>query len=526
MKILITDPLSQEGIDYLKQQSGIEVAYQPELSPEALLPEIGNAEGLIVRSKTQVTKEVIEAAQRLRVIGRAGAGVDNIDLDAATRKGVVVMNTPGGNSTSAAEHAFALLLALARKIPFADPSLRAGKWNKKAYIGQELQNKTLGIIGIGKIGSIVAQRAQSFQMKVVVFDPFVSEEYTNDLGVELCSLEEVLSRSDFISLHVPLNAKTQSLICKRTLRLMKKGALLINTARGELVVEEDLADALEEGHLGGAGLDVFENEPKIHPRLLTSDRTVLTPHIAGSTIEAQSKVGYDIAQQVTTFLQHEVILNAVNFPSTTSKEMEQIQPFLSLGEKLGAFVSQISQIRISEVGIRYYGDLTRLNYKPISNYILKAILKPILSEEINQVNARNYARERGIAVIETVSSRQRSYSNLVSIQLRSPEKTEWIEGAILHQGNLRLVSIDGIPVETALGKQILFLRNQDTPGVIGQVGMILGEAKINIASFVLGRDGDQPYAVGVVNTDGEVPEEVLENIRNIPAVEFALLIRL
>ena len=526
MKILITDPLSEDGVDYLKQQPDFEVVCRSDLSLDALLSEIRDADGLIVRSKTQVTQEVIEKASQLRVIGRAGAGVDNIDLKAATRKGVVVMNTPGGNSISVAEHAFALLLALARKIPFADPSLRSGVWNKKAFIGQELQNKTLGLVGLGKIGSIMAQRAPSFQLKVLAYDPFVSEEYTRDLGVELRTLEEVLSKADFVSLHAPLNETTKGMICKDTLQLMKKGAFLINAARGELVVEEDLADALEKGHLGGAGLDVFENEPNVHPRLIASDHTVLTPHIAASTVEAQSKVGYDIAQQVTAYLQHEVIVNAVNFPSMTPRELEQIQPYLGLAEKLGSFISQVSSIRLSEIGIRYYGDFAKLNYKPISNYILKAILKPILSEEINQVNARNYAEERGISIIETASSRQRSYSNLISIQLRSPEKTEWIEGAILHRGNYRLVSIDGIPIETELGEHILFIRNQDTPGVIGLVGTILGKAKINIASFVLGRNGDGAHAVGVVNTDGEIPEEVMQEIRNIPAVQFLLLVRL
>ncbi len=526
MKILITDPLSEEGVDYLKQQPELEVICRSDLSLDALLSEIRDVEGLIVRSKTRVTQEVIEAASQLRVIGRAGAGVDNIDLEAATHKGVVVMNTPGGNSISVAEHAFALLLALARKIPFADPSLRSGVWNKKAFIGQELHNKTLGLVGLGKIGSLIAQRAPSFNLKVLAYDPFVSEDYTRDLGVELRTLEEVLSEADFVSLHAPLNEKTKGMICKDTLKLMKKGALLINAARGDLVVEEDLADALEKGHLGGAALDVFENEPNVHPRLLASSHTVLTPHIAASTVEAQSKVGYEIAQQVAAYLKHEVIVNAVNFPSMTPKELEQVQPYLGLAEKLGSFISQISPIRLSEIGIRYYGDFAKLNYKPISNYILKAILKPILSEEINQVNARNYAEERGISVIETVSSRQRSYSNLISIQLRSPEKTEWIEGAILHKGNYRLVSIDGIPIETELGEHILFIRNQDTPGVIGLVGTILGKANINIASFVLGRNGDGAHAVGVVNTDGEISEEVMEEIRNIPAVQFLLLVHL
>lgn len=526
MKILITDSLSKEGLEFLQKQPGFQVTCNTKLSPRELLEEIRDADALIVRSKTQVTAEVIEAGERLRVIGRAGAGVDNIDLEAATRKGIMVMNIPGGNSVSAAEHAFALLMALARRIPSADASLRRGSWEKTAFLGQELENKTLGIVGLGKIGSVLAQRGNGFHMRVIAYDPFVSEKYAADLGVELLSLEEVLAGADFVSLHLPLNEKTQGLMCKRTLALMKKGAFVINTARGGLVVEDHLVEALESGHLGGAALDVFENEPCIHPRLLQSNRVVLTPHIAGSTVEAQVKVGHDIAVQVADYLQRETILNAVNFPSITPKELANILPYVRLGEKLGSFISQVSQIRISEIGIRYYGELVHLPQKPISNYILKAILKPILSEAINEINARNYARERGISVVETVSSRERSYSNLISIQLRSPEKTEWIEGAVLRQGNQRLVSMDGIPIETQLGKTILFIRNKDMPGVIGQVGTILGNAHINIASFVLGRDGEQPYAVGVVNTDSEISEEVLAQIRSIPAILFAQVVHL
>ena len=525
-KVLITDPLSEEGIEYLKEQPGLQVDYQPKLSAESLLSEIREVDALIVRGKTQVTREVIEVARRLRIIGRAGAGVDNIDLEAATSKGIVVMNTPGGNSVSAAEHSFALLFSLARKIPFADASLRGVKWDKTSFVGQEIQGKVLGVIGLGTIGSILAERAMSFGMEVVAYDPFVSEKYAADLGVALLSLEQLLTRSDFVSLHLPLNEKTRGLICQGTLEMMKKEAFLINTARGGLVVEEDLANALEKGKLSGAALDVFENEPKINPRLLDSGQTVLTPHIAGSTIEAQAKVGYDITVQVADYLQHEVIINAINFPSITTKELSYILPYVRLGEKLGSFITQISSIRISEIGIRYYGDLTQLNYQPISNYILKAILKPMLWETVNEVNARNCAKERGILVVETVSSRERSYSNLISIQLRSSQKTGWIEGAILRQGNLRLVSVDGVPVETQLGDALLFIRNQDTPGVIGQVGTILGTARINIASFVLGRNGDLPYAVGVVNTDSDISEEILEKISRIPAVHFAQVIHL
>jgi D-3-phosphoglycerate dehydrogenase len=525
MKVLISDNLSDEGIQYLKQQPGLEVMNCPGLAPEALLQEIQDAEALLVRSKTKVTREVIETGSRLRVVGRAGAGVDNIDLEAATRKGIVVMNTPGGNSVSAGEHAFALLLSLARKIPFADASLRAGKWNKNAFTGQELQGKTLGVLGLGKIGSVSAKRGLSFEMKVVAYDPFVTEQYAKDLGVELLPLEEVLKASNFITLHLPKNEKTLGLINRERIAMMKNGACLINTARGQLIVEDDVLEALESGKLGGAALDVFENEPTINPRLLASPKVIVTPHIAGSTVEAQAKVGYDIAVQVADYLLREVILNAVNFPSITPKELEHILPYARLGEKLGTLIAQISQIRISEIGVRYYGELTKLNYKPITNYVLKSVLKPILSDSINEVNARAWAKERGISVVETVSSRDRSYSNLISLQLRSADQTEWVEGALLRQGNPRLVSIDGIPVESPLNGTMLFIRNEDKPGVIGSVGTILGESNINIASFVLGRSPENSLAVGVVNTDSDIPPACVDKIRAIPAVRFAQVIR-
>jgi len=526
MKVLISDKLSPEGIEYLQKQPGLRVVNQPGLSPEALLTEIADAQALIVRSKTKVTPQVIEAGQQLRVIGRAGAGVDNIDLPAATRKGIVVMNTPGGNSVSAGEHAVALMLALARKIPFADASIRSGKWEKSAFTGQELQGKTLGVLGLGKIGSVVAKRAMCFEVKVIAYDPFVSEQYAKDLGVELAPLQELLARADFLTLHLPANEKTQGIINKENIALMKQGASLINTARGKLIVEQDLIDALKSGKIGGAALDVFENEPQVNPALLETGKVIVTPHIAGSTVEAQAKVGYDIAVQIADFLQHEIILNAVNFPSITPKELQQVLPYARLGEALGSFITQISNIRICEIGVRYYGELTRVSYKPITNYIVKSVLKPMLSENINEVNALAYAKERGISVIETVSSRQRSYSNLISVQLRSADQTEWVEGALLRQGSPRLVSVDGIPLEAELKGPMLFIRNDDKPGVIGQVGTILGDAKTNIASFVLGRGSERPYAVGVVNTDSPISDSTMKKIKAIPAVQFAQVIQL
>lgn len=526
MKVLISDKLSDDGVEFLRQQPDIVVVNSPAMSTDELKAEIADAEALIVRSKTRVTPEIIESARQLRVIGRAGAGVDNIDLEAATRRGIVVMNTPGGNSTSAAEHALALLLALARKIPFAHESLHQGDWNKSAFIGTEVQGKTLGILGLGKIGSVLARRAMGFEMKVLAYDPFVSEDYAADLGVELTPIEQIFKTSDFISLHLPLTEKTRYLVRTETIRQMKDGVLLVNAARGGLINEDDLIEALNSGKIGGAALDVFENEPNISHRLRETPNVILTPHIAGSTLEAQAKVGYDIAKQIVNFLKEDVIVNAVNFPSLSPQELAQLSHYIQLGEKLGSFIGQISQIRLSEIGIRYYGDLTQINHKPLSNYILKAILQPILSEEVNQINARSFARDRGISVIETVSSRERSYSNLISLQLRSKDRTEWVEGAILRQGNLRLVSLDGIPVETQLGKTMLVMRNEDRPGVIGKVGSLLGEANINIASFVLGRSDNAPHAVGIVNTDSDIDPSVLDQIRKIPAIQFAQIVHL
>ncbi|GAB4240300.1 MAG: phosphoglycerate dehydrogenase [Acidobacteriota bacterium] len=526
MKVLISDAMSEEGVQHLQQQPGLEVVYKPGIAGDDLKRELADAAALIVRSKTKVTSEVIEAAPQLRVIGRAGAGVDNIDLETATRRGIVVMNTPGGNSISAAEHAFALMMAIARKIPFAHMSMVAGEWNKAKFTGVELNGKTLGILGLGKIGSIVARRGLGFNMKVLAYDPYVSEAYAQDLGVELCPLEVVLERADFLSLHLPLNDQTRALINAPNLARMKPGAYLINTARGGLIDEPALIAALRSGHLAGAALDVFPEEPKVSEELRSLPNVVLTPHIAASTREAQAKVGYDIAVQVADYLLREIIVNAVNFPSLSPRELDQLSTYIRLGEKLGTFVGTIARLRIEEIGIRYYGELTNLNYKALSNYVLKGILKPVLSESINEVNARKLAAERGISVIETVSSRERSYSNLISIQLRAKDRMEWVEGAVLRHGDLRLVSVDGIPAETQLGPYVLFVRNEDKPGVVGHLGTILGDAGINIASFVLGRNDQQKHAVGVINTDSPVPEEVLKKIEALPLVRFVCAVRL
>lgn len=513
--------MSEEGIAFLEKQQGFQVVNRPGMSVDELLEEVADASALLVRSKTKVTPDVLAAAPKLKAVGRAGAGVDNIDLKEATRRGVVVMNTPGGNSISVAEHTLALMLALARKIHEADSSMKAGQWNKSQLMGQELHGKTLGVVGLGKIGALVAQLAKSFGMKVTAYDPFISEQFAADKGIELRDFEEVLQVADFVTLHLPVNDDTKGLINTQTLGFMKPSAFLINAARGPLINEDDLITALETGGLAGAALDVFNNEPNPDPRLMSTGKVVATPHIAGSTREAQVKVGYGIAQQVADYLLHNIIRNAVNFPSVSSAEMEKLRPYLELGERLGAIIGRVCGIRFSEIGVRYYGELGKLNTKPITSRIVHAVLRPNLTEEVNDINARDRAAERGIEVIETVSSRSRSYSNLISIQLRNVDQTEWIEGAILHQGNLHLVSIDGIGVEAPLGNHLLFIRNDDKPGVVGHVGTILGDAGVNIASFVLGRGGGQPHAIGVLNVDSSPSKEVLEKIRQVPAVRFA-----
>jgi D-3-phosphoglycerate dehydrogenase / 2-oxoglutarate reductase len=460
-------------------------------------------------------------------VGRAGSGVDNIQLEAATKKGVVVMNTPGGNSISVAEHAVGLMLALARSLPQASASTREGKWEKKKFMGIELKDKTLGVVGLGKIGLEVVKRAKAFQMNVLVYDPFVADRVAKDLNVKLVSLDELYAGSDIITLHVPAVESTRQMINAQSIARMKDGVRIINTARGDLVNEADLVAALTSGKVAAAALDVFSVEPPAADNPLTKLPNVLvTPHIAASTVEAQEVVGVEIAEQVRSFLKNGIIRNAVNFPSVTFEEYQRLGPFLRLGENLGSFVSQISEGRMEEIGIRYYGETVDINTNLVANSIILGILKPILSEEVNIINARKILEERGILLIESRSNRVRSYSNLISVKLRTSMREEWIEGTILSQDNTRLVSVDGITVEAPLHGTILFIRNNDTPGVIGQIGTLLGNNAINIANFALGRSEGNHHAVGVVNADSEIRDQVLSQIVACPSIQFARVVRL
>ncbi len=526
MKILISDKLSQPGIKLLQEEPSWQVDVRTNLTPRELLETIGDYDALVVRSNTKVTEEVITSAKTLKVIGRAGTGVDNINLEAATNKGIVVMNTPGGNSISVAELSMGLMLSMARTVPQASASTREGKWDKKSFTGIELKDKTLGIVGFGKIGMEVAKRARAFQMNLLVYDPYVSERLAQDFNVKLMSLEQLFADSDVISLHVPLVEATRNLINAASIARMKKGVRIINTARGELINETDLIAALDAGKVAGAAIDVLSMEPPSPENPLPKHpKVIVTPHIAASTAEAQEVVGMEIAEQVRSFLKEGIIRNAVNFPSVSFEEYKKLGPFLRLGENLGGFISQICDGRMNEVGIRYYGDTVDINTHLIASSILVGILQPSLGEGVNLINARKHLEERGILLVESQSTRARSYSNLISVRVKTDVREEWVEGTILSKDNIRLVSVDGIDIEAPLHGSILFIRNNDTPGVIGQIGTLLGNNQINIANFALGR-GESRHAVGVVNVDSSVSDSVLKLICACPSIQFARLVQL
>lgn len=526
MKILVTDSIPTQAIELLTSQ-GWEVDVKLGLSESNLIALIANYDGLIIRSGTRVTARVLAAAERLKVIGRAGAGVDNVDVEAATKKGILVMNTPGGNSVSVAEHTLGLMLALARHLVQADQSMKQGCWDKKRFIGRELRGKTLGVIGLGKVGQEVAKRATYLGMRVIAHDPFIPERLAQDVDVKLVSLNELYSSADVISLHASLNQTTRQLINRESLRQMKDGVILINSARGELIDEDALLEALDAGKVAGAGLDVFCQEPSPNPQLVRHPHVIATPHIAASTQEAQEQVGVDIAEQIISYLQNGQIRNAVNFPAIPPEEYHRMGIFLELGEKLGRFIAQVAHVQLHEIGIRYYGELGSRNTYPVSNAVLSGVLKPVLGDDVNLINARRLAEERHITVIETRSSRQRSFSNLISVQLRDGRGgVDWVEGTVLHQDSMRLVSVDGLDLEVPLSRYMLLIRNQDVPGVIGRLGTVLGNARVNIASFALGRRPELAEAIGVLTVDSPISADVLQEIRRSAGIKEARFVTL
>ena len=531
MKIVVTENISEGGLEVLRE-TGWEVAYLPDSRlplEQALEKEIVQADGLVIRSATRVTPLLLEQSKKLQAIGRAGVGVDNIDVEAATRRGILVMNTPGGNAVSVAEHTMALLMTLARDIPKANSLLKQGKWAKKGLTGVELRGKVLGLVGLGRVGLEVARRAKSFGMKILAYDPYVSPRIAEDQEVRLKKLDEVLAESDFLSLHAALTPETQHLVNSANLAKMKPSIRLVNCARGELVNEAELLEAIDSGRVAGAGLDVFEIEPpapgSAGAKLLEHPRVVATPHIAGSTEEAQEVVGLHIAQQLRDYLRDGIVRNAVNLPSLSAEEFKKLEPYVELGDKLGAFLAQISGGRMNRVSISYDGGLAEVNTRTVRNAVLKGVLNVALAEKANLVNAGTLAEERGLEVEELRSRRRINFSNSLGVALQAEGVSPSILGMVGMNGGLRILGINDIDIEVPLKGNILFIQNKDVPGVIGRIGTILGAAQINIANFALGRGQDNDQALGVINVDHDVPKKVLVEIGDIPAVNEVRLIR-
>ena len=517
MKVLITDNISPKCVEILKN-AGLEVDIKVGMKPEELRACIGDYQGLIIRSATKVTSEIIDAAASLKVIGRAGSGLDNVDRTAATKKGIVVMNTPGGNTITTAEHTIALMVSLARQIPQATMSMKAGKWEKKKFMGIELFNKTLGIVGIGNIGSQVAKRMQAFAMNVIAYDPFLSEDKAKAMGVEKVDLRELFRRSDFITIHTPLTAETKNLIDRETLAVMKPGVRIINCARGGIISEKDLYDALVEGKVGGAALDVFEKEPPENNPLLTLDTVIATPHLGASTREAQENVAVAVAEQVVDYLIRGTIRNAVNFPSIPADQIARLQPYISLAEKLGGFSSQIFEGGVTEITIEYCGDASTVNTAPITIAAIKGFLNPILLETVNFVNAPVIAKERGIEVKEIKSTDEGDYQSLIALRLKAKGKVTSVAGTLFSKKDPRIVFIDDFKVEIVPEGELLFMYNNDKPGVIGNIGTLLGKNNINIARMHFGRETPGGTAISVVSIDAHASPQIIEKIRKLPNI--------
>jgi len=524
VKIVIADALPDSAVELLRAE-GWEVDARAGRPLEQLTRDVADAEALVVRSATKVTAAIIDAAPRLRVIARAGTGVDNVDVAAASARGVVVMNAPGANSISVAELAVGLMLALARHVPAADAAMKLGKWEKTRFMGEELRDKTLGLAGLGRIGQEVARRARAFGMRVIAHDPFIAAHVAEDLGVELVGMDDVFARSDYVSLHLPSTPATRNFLNADRLARAKKGIHIVNTARGDLVDESALADAIESGQVAGAALDVFEVEPPPDPRLQTLPQVIATPHIAASTREAQELVGVETVTALRDFLRDGIIRNAVNFPSVSAEEFTRLQPFLTLGERLGAVLAQMSDGRTDALGVRYYGELAERKNDLVVNAVLVGLFKPILSSGVSPVNARSVAKGRGLEIVESHSTRERNYTSMLSVKLHTDRGDSWVEGAVFDRSAPRLVLVDGVPVEAPLEGTMLLVCNNDEPGVIGAVGTILGRYGVNIANFALGREGNR--AVGVVNIDEPValPGHVLDEIGKVPAVRSVRIIR-
>ncbi len=518
-KVLISDKLSAEAVAIFRDR-GVEVDVKPGLTPAELRAIIGEYDGLAIRSATKVTKELLDVATRLKVVGRAGIGVDNVDLKSATARGVIVMNTPHGNSITTAEHAIAMMFALARQIPEATASTKAGKWEKNRFMGTELTGKTLGLIGAGNIGSIVADRAHGLHMRVVAFDPYLSEKRALDMGVEKLELDDLLARADFITLHTPMTDATRNILSREALAKCKRGVRIINCARGGLIDESALAEAITSGQVGGAALDVFETEPAKDSPLFGMENVVCTPHLGASTNEAQENVALQVAEQISDFLLTGAVTNAINTASVSAEDAPRLRPYMELVQRLGAFAGQLTHAQdgvIRKIAIDYEGAVSALNQKPLTAAALAGLLAPVLSG-VNMVNAPVAAREHGIEVSETTHDRPSEYQTLVRITVTTDRGSRAVAGTLFAGNKPRLVEIKDIKVEADFAPQMIYVTNQDKPGFIGRFGETLARHGINIATFHLGRSAAGGDAICLVSVDGDLSEAVLSEVRALPLV--------
>jgi D-3-phosphoglycerate dehydrogenase len=513
MRILICDGLHRQGVKIFEKAKDIEVEVHDQIEPSDLLDSIRKCEGVVVRSRSKINQKILGKAPRLRVIGRAGIGVDNIDIEAATHSGVLVMNTPGANAVAAAEHAMALMLALSRHIPRADESVRTGKWEKKKFVGTELYNHTLGIIGLGRIGSIVANRAQGMKMTVLAYDPYVSADAAAKLGVDLVSMKKLLRQSDFISIHSPFTKETKGLVDEAAFKLMKRGVRIINCARGGIIDETALYDAVKKKKVAGAALDVFSKEPPVNNPLLTLPQVIATPHLGASSKQAQMNVATAIAEQMVDYLQNGLIRNAVNMPSVSPKMIEQIQPYMRLAERLGRFLSMHFQGNIRRLKISYGGDLRELELAPVTNAAQKGFLERALAEEVNLVNAPVIMRGRGIQIETATTSEARGYTGLITLSVSTDKGQFQVAGTVFPTPECRIVGIDDYRMEASLEGRMLLISNHDRPGVIGFIGTTLGDHQVNIADMHLSRIRSKGTAICLVTLDNPVSPEVLRALK-------------
>jgi D-3-phosphoglycerate dehydrogenase len=520
-RVLISDALSDAAVQIFKDR-GVAVDFQPNLGKdkEKLAEIIGNYDGLAIRSATKVTPKILEKAKALRVIGRAGIGVDNVDIPAATAKGIIVMNTPFGNSITTAEHAITLMLALARQIPQADASTQAGKWEKNRFMGVEITAKTLGVVGCGNIGSIVANRGIGLKMKVVAYDPFLSPERAMELGVEKVELDELLRRADFITLHTPLTDKTRNIIDAKALARTRKGVRIVNCARGGLVDEAALRAALDSGHVAGAAFDVFVEEPATANPLFGHPNVVCTPHLGAATTEAQENVALQVAEQMSDYLLRGAISNAVNFPSITAEEAPRLKPFIALAERLGSFAGQLTETGIKKVQLSYEGAVAQMNTKALTSAAIAGLLRPML-QDVNVVSAPIVAKDRGIVIEEITREAAGDFDSLITVTVVTETQTRWVSGTVFADGRPRIVNIKGIRMDAEFGASMIYITNLDKPGFIGRFSSTLGDAGINIATFHVGREAPGGSAVALIEIDGELPPDVLAKVRALPQVQQA-----